>query len=311
MTKRKPDTEEVPKREPKKKTAGANFSNIRLEPHPASILFGLAQPLDAQAVNPLDAQRSQTTDAQKEKPLGVQIVETTDAQQMDHLDAQNLQQPDAPQLQPLDAQPVTLDARTPERPVPLDAQTPSAKNLGVQLIGKLDAQKSKDRKDGRTRHHLRIRNAISQQFTQFCEAKKIPLQDFLELAGVHFLECVAAQSLLNLDAQTPHDDLKIFKTREDIISAYEGLTGNKWRARDDEAGVLFAEADLRCIEIGMLNTCLNFKGKRINSFRYFRAEIEEMVDVARETKMQDQTIDILLRRRRQQWDQKRAADQDS
>lgn len=292
MTKRKPDDNEIPKREPKKKTAGANFANIRLEPHPASVLFGLTAPRDAQQSEKLDAQNPNALDAQA----------------LPQADAQKVTLPDALTSEALDAQQVPSDAQTPRMPADMDAQTPNAKNLGVQLIGKLDAQKAPDRRDGRTRHHLRLRNAISKQFTDFCEARKIPLQDFLELAGVHFLECVAAQSLLKLDAQAPFDDLKIFKTREDIINAYQELTGNRWKARDDEAGVLFRDADLRCVEIGMLNTYLNFKGKRINSFNYFRAEIEEMIDTARETKMQDQTIDILLRRRRQQWKQKKQTD---
>lgn len=298
MNKRKTEVEEIPKREPKKKTAGANFSNIRLELHPAAVLFGLNSPLAAQENENLDAQGISQQDA----PIQA------------HLDAQAATMPDARPSESLgtlphqtqDAQLVTTDARTPENFSQMDAQPPKAKELGAQITEKLDAQKSTDRNDGRTRHHLRLRNAVSKTFTEFCTLRKMPLQDFLELAGVHFLECVAAQSLLNLDAQAPIDDLKIFKTREDIIRAYQELTGNRWKASDDEAGVLFARADIRCVEIGMLNTYLNFKGKRINSFKYFRAEIEDMVDTARETNMQDQTIEILLRRRRQQWEKKKA-----
>ena len=61
------------------------------------------------------------------------------------------------------------------------------------------------------------------------------------------------------------------------------------------------EADRRYLEIGMLNTLLKFKGKHINSFKYFIPEIEEALAV----KMADDTIAVLLKRRNEQWEQKR------
>jgi hypothetical protein len=75
------------------------------------------------------------------------------------------------------------------------------------------------------------------------------------------------------------------------------LTGNRWKPADDRCAAQFNEADRRLIEIGILNTLLNAKGKKINSFAYFVPEIDECLTV----NLGDETIEIMLPRRRAQW----------
>jgi hypothetical protein len=199
-----------------------------------------------------------------------------------------------------------VDAKTPTLAPVADAKTPTIETVDAHTAISGRPQHADRHKVGRVRHHLRLDAGISERFRVFCAARRIDFQEFVELAGVHFLECGRPRESGDVDAKTPHDDLKIYKTHEDIIKLYSDLTGNRWRTSDDAEGVQFAHSDRRLIEIGMLQTLLNFKGKRINSFKYFVPEIQEREDEAREVRSSDEQIDGVLRRRRQQWEAKKA-----
>jgi hypothetical protein len=94
----------------------------------------------------------------------------------------------------------------------------------------------------------------------------------------------------------------MFKSHEDIIMLYRNYTSNAWKPHDDTAGKEHNDTDIRIIEIGIINTMLNFKGRRINSFKYFLPEIEEL----QMSKLGEETVQIMLKRRRQQWEAKKA-----
>lgn len=85
---------------------------------------------------------------------------------------------------------------------------------------------------------------------------------------------------------------------------YRNYTSNRWKPHDDTAGKEQNGTDRRLLEIGILNTMLNFKGRRINSFKYFLPEIEEL----QMSKLGEETLDIMLKRRREQWEAKKRSD---
>jgi hypothetical protein len=88
-----------------------------------------------------------------------------------------------------------------------------------------------------------------------------------------------------------------WNTDDDIIVLYQSYTGNRWKPADDRVGKELHEIDRRIIEIGILQTLLNAKGKKIHSFAYFMPEIQVLLDV----NLQKETLDAFLQRRRQQW----------
>lgn len=208
---------------------------------------------------------------------------------------------------PLSGRPTALvDAKTPTIPALVDAQTSTRRRKDVHLDNKTHPRRG-DRHDAtKMRHTVRLKSEISERFRLFCVRKGLDFQDFVELAGVHFLECGRPLEEGRVDAQTSHDDLKIYKSHEDIINLYLTLTGNRWKPSDDREGLQFAKTDRRLLEIGMLQTLLNFKGRKINSFRYFVPEIQAVEDEAREVHSSSEQIEGVLRRRRQMWEAKQA-----
>jgi hypothetical protein len=88
-----------------------------------------------------------------------------------------------------------------------------------------------------------------------------------------------------------------WSTDRDIIALYQSYTGNRWKPTDDQVGKDLHEIDRRIIEIGILQTLLNAKGRKIHSFAYFMPEIQVLIEV----NLQKETLDAFLQTRRQQW----------
>ena len=137
----------------------------------------------------------------------------------------------------------------------------------------------------------------------FCAAHDLSITAFFDWASTHLMDWVSTNPAAVVGGNTQLDDMMILAaTNEDIIMLYRNLTGNRWKPADDRRARQFNEADRRLIEIGLLNTLLNAKGKKINSFAYFVPEIEEAI-IAR---LGDETIEIMLPRRREQWNSLKA-----
>lgn len=169
------------------------------------------------------------------------------------------------------------------------------KEAGVQKTDRHSADKKKVN-FYMNREKLREMNV----FATRCD---LTLTDFFEMAGAHFMECVGVHKLKDVGGNAPHDDLKIYRTSDNIVMMYKQYTGGRWKPHCDYAAEQFNSADIRYVEIGILNTLLKFKGKKINSFRYFVPEIEEALAV----KLGDETLDIMLKRRREQWEVRKRA----
>jgi hypothetical protein len=141
---------------------------------------------------------------------------------------------------------------------------------------------------------------IHQRIKDFCSVHKLQIQDFYELAASYYMDAVESHLVESKQATMvaclqAHDDLMIFKTHDDIIMLFKNLTGRKWTASDDRAAVPFNNVDRRLIEIGMINTVIQARGRRINSFAYFIPEIQTMIDLH----VDNQNLDAYLRRRRE------------
>jgi hypothetical protein len=128
----------------------------------------------------------------------------------------------------------------------------------------------------------------------FCAEKGIDLQEFFILAGVHFMEHVDAHKNLLVDAKTPHDDLMMWKTTDDIIIMYQTHTGNRWKATDDQLGRTFNDVDARIVEIGLLTALFRVQLKRINSFKYFVPSIQEAIEMVTQARMSESSLDDYL-----------------
>lgn len=154
---------------------------------------------------------------------------------------------------------------------------------------------------------IRHKQDFYQKIKDFCQTKNLQLQDFYELAANQYMELVNGHQLdkvaghqstslqaTNKDMWPSHDDLMIFKSHDDIIMLYKNLTGRRWTAADDRVGAKFNNIDRRTIELGMIQTYIQAKGKKINSFKYFVPEIENIIDA----KFDRENLNVYLKSRR-------------
>lgn len=192
-------------------------------------------------------------------------------------------------------EPVAVNTATPEKVLEVNTAT-TPKPIQPQL--RPVAVRKPDRHDAnRERVNFWMDTQQKQEMKEFAARYGMDLTDFFIQAAVRFMEGVAVRTAAGVAVNTSHDDLMIWKTADDIIMLYARLTGNRWKPADDKVGRAYNEADRRLVEIGILNTLLNAKGKRINSFAYFIPEIDEAMAV----RLSDETIEIMLPRRREQW----------
>jgi hypothetical protein len=178
--------------------------------------------------------------------------------------------------------------------------------VGAKVPTSVGTHKQGDRHaPGNYRVNSRIPEALAIELKHLALDMEIDFQELVAQALTHFKQCVGAhikeqvgeQSPTSVGAKVRYDDLKIFKTYDDIINLYEVYTGNRWKVKDDRDGQQFNGLDRRIIEVGILQTLLNFRGRKINSFKYFIPEIE----IAIQANLKGETLDIFLKRRREQW----------
>jgi hypothetical protein len=181
----------------------------------------------------------------------------------------------------------------------VDAKASTITKSGRPPLQKVDVHKKDRHSKTRTRYTARLETSLFNKIKHFCIDRKLSLQEFFEHAAVHMMDVVDVHQAHMVDVLTPHDDLlMIWKSVDDIITRYRAMTGNRWKPADDRAAARYNQTDIRLVEIGMLYTVLRTKAKKINSFAYFIPEIEEVLAV----KLGEETIDALLKHRRNQWD---------
>ncbi len=92
----------------------------------------------------------------------------------------------------------------------------------------------------------------------------------------------------------------MYKTEPSIIIIYRQYNPeNRWKPADDLVAQRYNGRDIRLIEFGIIQTQFNARFKRINSFKYYTTEI----DIALETPLADETIEVMLKQARRRWAQ--------
>lgn len=205
-------------------------------------------------------------------------------------------------LQPAeaDARTQNVDAKTPTQIPAVDAKPPTRQRSGRKSGKDSDAHKSDRHSTDLVRQHFRIPPDLDKKFRLFRAEQRLELQEFYQLAGVHFIEHVGAHNVEGVDALASHEDRRkmIWKASSTIINLYlQYLPDNKWKARDDREAERYNDADPRLIELGILHALIRTEHRRIHSFKYFVEEIEENLAVP----LADETLDVMLKRRREQW----------
>lgn len=135
----------------------------------------------------------------------------------------------------------------------------------------------------------------------FCIEQGMEQQEFAELSAIHFMEYVAShrtEKSASMLASDERDLMILFKTHPSIINLYLRYNPeNRWKPADDYEGVRYNDKDIRLVEVGIIQTQFNARFKKINSFKYYTTEI----DIALETPLANETIEIMLRQHRRRW----------
>lgn len=106
------------------------------------------------------------------------------------------------------------------------------------------------------------------------------------------------KSPASLLASDDRELMILFKTEPSIINLYLRYNPeNRWKPSDDHEGARYNGRDIRLIEVGIIQTQFNARFKKINSFKYYTVEI----DVALETPLTDEVIEIMLKQGRRRW----------
>ncbi len=181
--------------------------------------------------------------------------------------------------------------------------------IKIARRGKVDSHKSRtvdSRKGDRHRgdkvpFNNRLTAATVQRIKHFCVEHGLEQQEFAELAAIHFMDAVDSQKAEKPASKLASDDrdmMILFKTEPSIINLYLRYNPeNRWKPSDDYEGARYNGKDIRLIEVGIIQTQFNARFKKINSFKYYTTEI----DIALETPLTDEVIEIMLRQGRRRW----------
>jgi len=201
----------------------------------------------------------------------------------------------------------TVDSQIP--PASLLSTTTPEPAIKLAKRGKVDSHKSRkvdSRKGDRHRGdkmpcNNRLTAAIVQRIKHFCVEHGLEQQEFVELAAIHFMDSVDSHKVEKVDSMLALDDrdmMILFKTEPSIINLYLRYNPeNRWKPSDDHEGARYNGRDIRLIEVGIIQTQFNARFKKINSFKYYTVEI----DVALETPLTDEVIEIMLKQGRRRW----------
>lgn len=208
-----------------------------------------------------------------------------------------------PPLPEADGPRVNVDGSQPPNSESADGKPATFEKVAVHISEERTATKKDRHRGNKARYDNRIDPGILTEIKKFCAGEGIDQQEFAELSAVHYMRSVAGHRKGKVDGLPSHDDqprsMMLFKTRSFIIDLYlQYNPDNRWKARDDRAAEGFNNADPRLVELGILHTLLRTERKRIHSFAYFAPEIEDAVAVP----MASETVDMMLRRRREQYE---------
>ena len=115
--------------------------------------------------------------------------------------------------------------------------------------------------------NVRIDKSLKAKLDMIVAAEGSTMNDLVEKAVRQLLATPVASLLATYDSD---DDLN-----DDIIKLFTRITGKRVTEADLKDYRSVKHLDPNVIKVGMLMTVLNFKGQRINSFKYMLPEIEK------------------------------------
>jgi hypothetical protein len=135
----------------------------------------------------------------------------------------------------------------------------------------------------------------------FCAEFDFTQREIAEQSAVHFIDMWTAKFQKLVDGKPAHDDrlkMMMWKTSARIINLYRAYNSeNKWKFKDDEIGVKYNDTDLRFLELGIIETQFNSNFKKINSFGYYKNQIDNFV----EQNLGEEMLAFLTNHYRQKW----------
>ena len=185
---------------------------------------------------------------------------------------------------------------------PAIRQTPRRK-VDSHRKPKVDSRKGDRHRSDKVPFNNRLSEATVNRIKHFCVDHNLELQEFAELSAIHFMDAVDSHQTEKLASSLAPDDrdlMIIFKTSPAIINLYLKYNPeNRWKPADDYEGLRYNDKDIRLVEVGIIQTQFNARFKKINSFKYYATEI----DIALETPLADETIEIMLKHGRRRWEE--------
>ncbi len=147
----------------------------------------------------------------------------------------------------------------------------------------------------------RIKKSLIKEIKTFCLKADITQREFVEMSAVHFIEMWTAKLSRNVDGMPSHDDrlkMIMWKSKPTLINLYRAYNfENKWKFNDDEAAQKYNDIDLRIVELGIIETQFNSGFKKINSFGYYKTEIDNFIN----QKLGEPMLNFLVENYRSKW----------
>jgi len=175
------------------------------------------------------------------------------------------------------------------------------RRVAIHRKKQVDSRKGDRHRADKLPFNNRITEATYNRIKHFCLDHDLEQQEFAELSAIHFMDAVDSHQMEKPASRLALDDRRLmimYKTSPAIINLYlQYNPENRWKPADDYEGQKYNNTDIRIIEIGIIQTQFNARFKKINSFKYYTTEI----DIARETPLSTETIDIMLKQGKWRW----------
>ena len=188
-------------------------------------------------------------------------------------------------------------------PVPPAIRQAAKRKVASHRKVKVASRKGDRHRSDKVPFNNRLSEATVNRIKHFCVDHNLEQQEFAELAAIHFMDTVDSHQGDKSDSQLASDDrdmMIMFKTSPTIINLYLKYNPeNRWKPADDYEGQHYNDKDIRLVEVGIIQTQFNARFKKINSFKYYTTE----VDIALETPLADETIEIMLKHGRRRWEE--------
>jgi hypothetical protein len=166
---------------------------------------------------------------------------------------------------------------------------------------RVDSRRGDRHAGNRVAFNTRLRAELVKEIKHFCIENGLELQEFTEMAAIHLMEHAASHQVAKPGSKQALDErnmMMLFKTSPSIINLYlQYNPENKWKVADDYEAQQYNDKDIRLIELGIIRTQFNAGFKKINSFKYYVAEIDEALAIP----LGDETINIMLQRAQERW----------